>query len=108
MLLLKSHWPYLGPIDNVPGHESLGLGLVCLFFNLCYLCIVFVMLLRLFIAALWLLVGNGLTSWLSFVVINCIFFTFPCEIVGKVWYLIQFRTKEEGLGATPPPPTKRP
>ena len=32
MLLLKSHWPYLGPIDKVPGLESLGLGLACLFF----------------------------------------------------------------------------
>ena len=33
---------------------------------------VFVMLLRLFIAALWPPAGKGLTSWLSFVMFNCI------------------------------------
>ena len=33
----------------------------------CYLCLVFVMLLRLFIAALWSPEGKGLTSWLLFV-----------------------------------------
>ena len=32
-----------------------------------YLCLVFVMLLRLFIAALWSPEGKGLTSWLLFV-----------------------------------------
>ena len=36
-------------------------------YHLCYLCLVFVMLLRLFIAALWSPEGNGLTSWLLFV-----------------------------------------
>ena len=36
-----------------------------LFFR--YLCLVFVMLLRLFIAALWSPEGKGLTSWLLFV-----------------------------------------
>ena len=35
--------------------------------NLCYLCLVFVMLLRLFIAALWSPEGKGLTLWLLFV-----------------------------------------
>ena len=35
--------------------------------HLCYLCPVFVMLLRSFIAALWSTAGKGLTSWLSFV-----------------------------------------
>ena len=38
---------------------------------LCYLCLVFVMLLRLFIAALWSPAGKGLTSWLSFLMFNC-------------------------------------
>ena len=33
---------------------------------LCYLCLVIVMLLRLFIAALWSPAGKGLTSWLLF------------------------------------------
>ena len=41
--------------------------------HLCYLCLVFVMLSRLFIAALWSPAGNGLTSWLSFVMLNCFF-----------------------------------
>ena len=31
--------------------------------HLCYLCLVFVMLLRLFIAALWSLARKGLASW---------------------------------------------
>ena len=44
--------------------------------HLCYLCLVFVMLLRLFIAALWSPAGKGLTSWLLFV-LNCDFVTFP-------------------------------
>ena len=35
--------------------------------HLCYLCFVFVMLSRLFIAALWSPEGKGLTSWLLFV-----------------------------------------
>ena len=35
--------------------------------HLCYLCLVFVMLSRLFIAALWSPEGKGLTSWLVFV-----------------------------------------
>ena len=32
-----------------------------------YLCLVFVMLSRMFIATLWSPAGKGLTSWLSFV-----------------------------------------
>ena len=35
--------------------------------HLCYLCLVIVMLLRLFFAALWSPAGKGLTSWLLFV-----------------------------------------
>ena len=35
--------------------------------HLCYLCLVFAMRSRLFIAALWSPEGNGLTSWLLFV-----------------------------------------
>ena len=52
--------------------------------RLCYLCLVFVMLSRLFIAALW----SPMTSWLSFVMFNCGFVTFPLGILGQVWYLI--------------------
>ena len=35
--------------------------------HLCYLCLVFITLSRLFIAALWSPEGKGLTSWLLFV-----------------------------------------
>ena len=35
--------------------------------HLCYLCLVFAMLSRLFIAALWSRAWKGLTSWLLFV-----------------------------------------
>ena len=56
--------------------------------NFCYLCFVFVMLSYLFIAALWSLAGKGLTSWLLFVIFNYAFVTFPCGILGQLWYLI--------------------
>ena len=56
--------------------------------NLCYLYIVFVMLSCLLIAALWSSAWKGLTSWLLFVTFNCVFVTFPCGILGQVWYLI--------------------
>ena len=39
-----------------------------------FFCLVFA---RLFICALWSPAGKGLTSWLSFVVSNCEFVTFP-------------------------------
>ena len=55
---------------------------------MCYLCLVFAMLSRLFIVALWSPAGKGLTSWLSFMMFNCVFFTFPCGILGGMWYLI--------------------
>ena len=56
--------------------------------HLCYLCLVFVMLPRLFVAALWSLAGKGLTSWLLCVMSNCDFVTFPYGILGQVRYLI--------------------
>ena len=46
------------------------------------------MLSRLFIAALWSPAGKGLTSWLTFVMFNFVFVTFPCGILGQVRYLI--------------------
>ena len=55
--------------------------------HLCYFCLVFVMPLHLFIAPLWAPAGKGLTSWLSFVMLF-FFVTFPCGILGQVWYLI--------------------
>ena len=56
--------------------------------HLCYFCIVFVMLSRLIIAASWSPAGKSLTSWLSFVVLNCVVVTVPFGILGQVWYLI--------------------
>ena len=58
------YWPFIGSTSFVN--------------HLCYLCILFVMLSRLFIAALWS--PAGLASRVSFVVFNCVFVTFP------VWY----------------------
>ena len=46
------------------------------------------MLSRLFIAAVLSPAGKGLTSWLLFVMFNCVFITFPCGILGQVWYMI--------------------
>ena len=54
--------------------------------HLCYLCLVFFMLSRLFIAALWSPAGKGLTSWLLFVMLNFGFVTFQCGILDQVWY----------------------
>ena len=56
--------------------------------NLCYVRLVFVMLSRLFIAALWSPAGKGLPSLLLLVMFNCGFVTFPSGIPGQVWYLI--------------------
>ena len=56
--------------------------------NLCYLCLVFAMLSCLFNVALWSPAGRGLTSWLLFVMFNCVFVTFPFGILGQMWYLI--------------------
>ena len=53
-----------------------------------FLYLVFLMLSRLFIAALWSPAGKGLTSWLLFGDVYCIFVTFPCGTLGQVWYLI--------------------
>ena len=53
-----------------------------------FLCLVFLMLSRLFIATLWSPAGKELATWLLFVMFNCVFVTFPCGILGQVWYLI--------------------
>ena len=51
-----------------------------------YLCLVFLMLLHLFIAAMWSPAGKGLFSWLLLVM----FFVFLLlsHVVSLVWYLI--------------------
>ena len=56
--------------------------------HLCYLCLAFVMLSSLFIAALLSPEGKGLTSLLMFVMFYCDFVTFSFGILGQVWYLI--------------------
>ena len=46
---------------------------------------------RLLICALWSAAWKGLTAWLSFVVSNCEFGTFPLVSwvrLGQVWYLV--------------------
>ena len=49
--------------------------------HLCYLCLVLVMLSRLFIAVFWSTAEKP-------VMLNCVFVTFQCGILGQVWYLI--------------------
>ena len=56
--------------------------------NLCFLCLVFLMLLRLFIAAFLSPAGKGLTSWLLLGMFIVFFATFPYGILGQVWFLI--------------------
>ena len=51
-----------------------------------FLCLVFLMLLQLFIAALWSPTGKGLSYWLLLVIF--IVFLLLCRILGQVWYLI--------------------
>ena len=46
------------------------------------------MLLRLFIAALWIHAGKGLTSWLLLVMFNVLVLLSPCGSLCQVWYLI--------------------
>ena len=48
--------------------------------HLCFLCLVFLLLSRLFIAALWSPAGKGLTSWLLLAMFIVFFFYFP------MWY----------------------
>ena len=59
------YWPFLGDVSFV--------DLLCFCSVICLLCLCA----RLFICALWSPAGKGLTSWLSFVVSNCEFVTFP-------------------------------
>ena len=54
----------------------------------CNLCFMSVMLSCLILATLWSPAGKGLTSWLSCMGCFCAFATFPCDVLGQVWYLI--------------------
>ena len=54
-----------------------------------FLCLVFLMLSCLFVAALWSPAWKRLTSFLALVgEVYCIFVTFPCGFLGQVWYLV--------------------
>ena len=58
--------------------------------HFCYLCFVFVRLSCLFIAALWSPAGWERANLLAFLYMRCflVFVTFPCGVLGQVWYLI--------------------
>ena len=76
-------------VEDFKNRKKLTSNAVLLFVDhVCYFCQVFVILSRLFIAALWSPAGKRLTSGLLFVSFNCVFVTFPCGILGQVWYLI--------------------
>ena len=47
------------------------------YFGLSFLCFIYFLFPMSFISALWSSAGKGLTSWLTFVVSNCEFVTFP-------------------------------
>ena len=51
--------------------------------HLCFVCLVFLMLSRLFIAALWSPTGKGLTSWLLLVMF-ILFFCNISHVVSRV------------------------
>ena len=53
-----------------------------------FLCLMFLMLSRLFLAALCSPAGKGLTSWLFLVMFIVFFVTFQSGILGQVWCLI--------------------
>ena len=57
--------------------------LLCFVDHLCYLCLVFVMLLHMFIAALWSPAEKRLTSWLLVVMFNCFFYHVPTWYPGS-------------------------
>ena len=41
-----------------------------------------------YVSCLWSPTAKGLTSWLSFVMLKCVFITFPYDILGQMWYLV--------------------
>ena len=53
--------------------------------HFCYLCLVFAMLSCLFSVALW---ERAYLLALLYVMFYCIFVTFPCGVLGQMWYLI--------------------
>ena len=85
ILFCNSNWGRISYLDiNILFCHSNWSRISYLDINIlfCHLCIMFVMLSCLFIAALWSPVGKGLTSLLSYVVLNCIFVT--SHVVSRV------------------------
>ena len=72
---LVSVYNYFSPVKYFTDRSKavLLLWIFYVFSVLCLLCLCTC----LFICALWFPAGKGLTSWLSFVVSNCEFVTFP-------------------------------
>ena len=66
-------WNRFKPSSKIFTDRSKAVLLLWIFF----FCLVLCLRVRLFTCALWSLAGKGLTSWLSFVVSNCEFVTFP-------------------------------
>ena len=56
--------------------------------RLCYLCLVFLMLSRLFVADLRSPTRDRVDLLALVGDVYCILVTFPCGILGQVWYLI--------------------
>ena len=72
--------------------RSKAVLLLWIFYNFSVLCLL-CLCTRLFICALWSPAGKELTSWLSFVLSNCEFFTFPLLTLVRCgtwlyWFLI--------------------
>ena len=82
--------------------------------HLCYICPVLVMLLCLFIAALWPPAGKGMISWLSFVIIpvfffrkkKCILISYQCRSVVRLSDCPSVRpsVRHVSLDVSPPKP----
>ena len=73
--------------------------------SLCHFCLLFFMLSRLFIAAMWSPAGKGLTSWLLFVMFNCVFVTFPCGTCIRIASWVDPEGEGERQGVWIPPHT---
>ena len=72
------------PVNFFTDHSKvvLLLWIICVIYVLCFSCFC------VFFAAFWSPAWKGLTSWPLFVMLNCVFTTLPCGILGQVWFLI--------------------
>ena len=72
---------------NIFTDRSKAVFLLLIIYVISVLCLLYFRT-RQCIDALWSPAGKELTSWLSFVMSNCVLVTFPCGILGELWYLI--------------------